>query len=440
MLGDLPVALLPASALWAMSEMPEHRRAGFSDAPSLPDGPVVKLFISRKWRDPHHPDGDGRDWLEIREFLKSSIVAALRVCYLLRRVGIEEQAIASCDSDSKWELPECSGTLDSKLGRDILSIVIFCMSKTDETSSPDLIDAVASRVFLWIDFVCLPQSVTEERSEEDYAFFKRSLQEMGNIQSSMHSLVVNTDADYFERAWCCAEFLNTFDVYSSTAEVQSPSRLDDCLRAMVGTDATSPDDVIRKLGLKITNDSDSEVVCRIMWPRVCRRLETSPPMIDDFFGWEVCSGPVNAVACYLGGASLPVFFDFEETWLRRRHLLTSSVGVGAGAPTIFFLTDTRVVTGPQVELAGMFQAIAKVLALSNFGGECKIVLGQFPTGSRSVQMVLGFPTSKYAKIAHYIVNHSKDIVERCGCLHHLPGSPIPGEVTRDSMNNRIVED
>ena len=449
-LNDLPVAQFRAIELWKLPKMPEHGECQFADNPDFPiAGPTVQLFVSHKWHEAHHPDTKGDDWRSLRNFVGSSILGFVSLCHILREIGIDSTDMG-VDSSLQWQLPNDTGYVDHQLSKDLLDLVASLMprasSQNEDVDMNAIVSAVANRVFIWIDFVSLPQSISRERTEDERKWFKESLFRMGDIQQSMNTVIIDSDEDYSQRAWCTAEFLNAFDSYSCVkSSAEEPfnigrDKLDRCVREMVGTETLLPVDVIKqKLGLKITNDSDSSTVCRIMWPRVCKILQTTSTLGTHSSRWTICSGSPYTVARYLSSATADSFSDFDETWLRYREVLhAEAFDIRPKRRTLYFLLESRVLFSNST-LADKLCSISTVIAESTADDNTHVSVitlsGEDTVPQESAEsLVVAHPTSEHAHKARLIVNHSG--VRPFFVTEQLPG----GQLVLDCGNGKFTSD
>ena len=480
-MGDLVVAALPSTELFRRPDMPEHslchvRSTEDATLEALEDEPSVRLFVSHAWRSKPHPDPHCADWLSLRDHVFGHIADSVWLYKSLQALGFSSKAIV----DKAFLLP---GIMTKSLLKEVkqfgsykhfvvdsvgdhalqcvvadalaarmLKVVAFCLNQEPSIAANEeiLYLAIARRVLLWIDFVCLPQSVTCKRSDEDEIWFQSSLQQLGAIQRSMHTVVVNTNEEYCDRAWCTAEYINTnesFSLVSATGfkpQDRMKASIDACLRAMVSTEATSALEVIGGLGLGITNGADADAVCRILWSRIGLHLQKGAPAIVGQSAvswldnssirsttasqpWTVAEGRASLVSSYLQALGTPSIIDYDKGWRKWRDDFSAqrSAEKSSEKLQIQFLADSRVrMLGH--DLNPCLSSISWFISISiepDTSVRVRIVSRHLKEDDHCV--FVAFPTSNHVEFADAIVLHPQR-----NTFRHVDAKGMP---TRQSL-------
>lgn len=349
---------------------PEHHECCcLSREKPLPSN-VIKVFLSHRWLEVGHPDKTGEDWQLAQSTVTMLVDAVVHACGIVLDVLSITPTQLHCsiavrppvdERDTifgigEYNLPghgftDRAGPLvDGALVRDLVLTALSVWHK----DAAKVRDALLRRIFVWYDFTCLPQTT---RNEAEAELVRSTLRHLSAIQRSMHTLIVNTAADYLTRAWCAAELLNcayigsyttdpmensigdsdednfNLDNFDNMDELDGVDRLDNdsfgnsesfklathAGRVMLNPLIQRPEDVLTTLGLAITYmGDDAEAVCRTLWARVC---------------WQVLS-PLSAGLIDFDPAPPGISVDFApRSWVDvpKRRAKAALIAVGSCA-------------------------------------------------------------------------------------------------------------
>ena len=263
------------------------------------------VLVSHRWLCRAHPDPEGRQAQAVAWQLVGAIAEAIRIASVR---GLHNPRMAHALSGM------IMGIHGSSLAESLL--VNLVRRELDDTrleaavaevaglphdvvdagrSDPDLrrlagfiaghpqMRQLISRVRLWYDYSCLPQT---PRTAEDERFFQLGLLALGAIQISGHTVVLLDDPeDYLSRAWCTLEAITAHRYLESphilvgsqaaghdaSVEREFNELLRDrsaiVWRGLLDTvvfEVQTFDLCARRLGVSVTNPADLEIIRRAL--------------------------------------------------------------------------------------------------------------------------------------------------------------------------------
>jgi hypothetical protein len=205
-------SIISGADVLRLERMERHQdlreRVRWLDAQGEP--PLVLLFVSHRWETLAHPDPSGRQ------------LAAVHA--LLRKVCVSVEAMLGSRDERLLLVPslECEGDLQAaEIVRRLFGFGPFAGSaacvggeKAKATVQAEYVrsggdrirfcDWLASRIGVWIDYICMPQ---EPLSSEEALCFKRTLRELDSLVAASTVVALReSDDDYAMRGWCATEF------------------------------------------------------------------------------------------------------------------------------------------------------------------------------------------------------------------------------------------
>lgn len=185
------------------------RRQEVTSTAAKADAAHLLVFVSHRWEELAHPDPNGRQLLAVNAGLTLSLAAAL---------------IIAPDTKTGSGLPEVFRRFLSALMPDFLtdpSLKTWADRVAQEASSCNSeeemynrlrqlaegphahrLEAVQRRVLIWYDYASMHQV---PRSPKEQSEFQGELEHLNDIQASATTVVIASDDEYQNRAWCFLE-------------------------------------------------------------------------------------------------------------------------------------------------------------------------------------------------------------------------------------------
>ena len=267
--GSLPrLFLLPLKEALELPTAPPHRDCSQTDTldPTVARD-VLAVFVSHTWKEKDHPDPEGDDWKALLSMMFDLVDACAGAAEMLQSWETNPSKYFSVGSKlncviypSRME----GGVFDQVMGQ-VMSLALD-LSLNHNLIGSALRHRITEKIFLWVDFCCLPQG---DRTEAEEALFRQSLDCLPDIQMAMYSLVLNRTEDYKARAWCFAELLwagekapslfNEDDTIYAEAVATTTA-------ALVCPSFKDPLRILSELDLKLFHtDRYAFTVCNILW-------------------------------------------------------------------------------------------------------------------------------------------------------------------------------
>lgn len=166
------------------------------------------LFVSHRWESKEHPDPEGQQATAIRAAVLASLVTAANFLTGKHFGGFAGFIDCQILAHSILRCPGPTGHL-AAWARDNLVTHDFDIDNLSELLRPDAIPlaffAAMDRIWLWIDFCCLPQT---PRTHEEQSYFKESLAHLSDYQKNAATLVLHGETDDLHtRGWCIFEYI-----------------------------------------------------------------------------------------------------------------------------------------------------------------------------------------------------------------------------------------
>jgi hypothetical protein len=166
------------------------------------------LFVSHRWESKEHPDPEGQQATAIRAAVLATLVIAANFQTGKHFGGFAGFIDCQILAHSILRCPGPTGHL-AAWARDNLVSHEFDIGNISELLKPNAIPsgllAAMDRIWLWIDFCCLPQS---PRTLEEQSHFKESLTHLSDYQKNAVTLVLHGETnDLHTRGWCIFEYI-----------------------------------------------------------------------------------------------------------------------------------------------------------------------------------------------------------------------------------------
>ena len=251
----------------------------------LPEN-AIKLFISHRWFAKHAPDDEKlTDWDTILRFINSLLYLCIDVCVFFSscfRIPLDQIKEFSRPLFNHYIYVNNDAMVSGLLLCDILQCAAILGTKL-QSDPQQWSESLASHVFLWLDYVSLPQNEDDlTRSSCDNARFDRTLAELGPLQQRMHTIVVNTNDQYLKRYWCTAEMMSAQQSVSFTSGYSRVDFLfkdelfsqlfhrakEKCTESFLNPYIPNSIEMIRHLKFENPNRDDPDEICQVLWVNV----------------------------------------------------------------------------------------------------------------------------------------------------------------------------
>jgi hypothetical protein len=205
-------SIIAAADVLRLTRMERHQdlqgTARWLDASVEP--PLVLLFISHRWETLAHPDPSGRQLAAVQALLE-------RICTCIEAMLAPRderlRLVASLDREGDLQAAEIArrmfgfGPFAGSTAGAAVRITKAAIQAEYARCGKDRArfrDWLASRIGVWIDYVCMPQAPF---SGEEVLDFKRALRELDTLVASATVVALReADDDYATRGWCATEF------------------------------------------------------------------------------------------------------------------------------------------------------------------------------------------------------------------------------------------
>jgi hypothetical protein len=253
------------------------RRQEAASTAAKADAAHLLVFVSHRWEELSHPDPNGRQLLALNIGLTLALAAALLI---------------EPDTQTGSGLPEVFRRFLSVLMPDFLTdppLKAWADRVAQEAGScnaeeelcnqlhelaegphADRLEAVQRRVLIWYDYVSMHQV---PRSPQEQSEFRSELEQLNDIQASATTVVIASDEEYVNRAWCFLEICG--GIRKSICEL-TPSRgssmsfyaslnhwahISDQLIASINCNGV---DSMAGTNLRTTEEGDLEIVAKLI--------------------------------------------------------------------------------------------------------------------------------------------------------------------------------
>lgn len=268
----------------------------------------VKVFISHRWYQPDQPNVPG-DWTKLLLVFLHLIKDSVLACMALGRTGFPlkewldglplqspqivldgDVTVGLCDNERV--------KIDRHLAQTVFLMAAaevapkqerYPLSKEFDSVFHRCCGSISRRILLWYDFASLPQNIPNKprRTEDQTIRFRETLEQLAPIQSSMHTLLLDSNGENYScRAWCLAEWMNSTNCSQWRKEGYEGNwpqceidawmkRQCETFEAIIDPSRSSVQ-VLHLLNARFTKTSQTEkntdIICWILWNAVVSRM------------------------------------------------------------------------------------------------------------------------------------------------------------------------